>query len=174
MFLQTDFTINSYVSDLNSIIQNIANYYRIFHPIKITLSYSNVPTGVKSLVPVKVSITMLSIFDYIPISLVFVLLNKNAGTMSCDSILINREYKGNICQQVVKNHYLFSSSIDLEWLIMLNSPDSSYKKTFFVNYRPVDELGRVEYMYNMAAWNKSFMLFPNNIGKIKDIQRSMR
>ena len=172
--LQKNLTMNSYVADLKNIIQSVANYYGIFHPISFTLSYNNAPTGVTSIVPVKISISMLNIFDYTPIRLIFILFNNTSGSMSCHGLSISREYTENIFEQMAKKRYLFSSSIDLEWLVLLKPWESSYKKTFFVNYKPVKDLEKIEYMYNMATWNESFMLFPNEIDKLKDIQLSMR
>ena len=172
--LQKSLAINSYVVDLNNIIQSTANYYGIFHPIKVTLSYNNAPTGVTALVPVKLSINMLNVFDYTPIRLIFILFSNTSGSMSCHGLSISREYTGNLFEQMSKKSYLFSSSINLEWLVLLKPSEASYKKTFFINYKPVKDLEKIEYMYNMATWNESFMLFPNEIERLKDIQSSMR
>lgn len=172
--IQKSLTISAYVADLNNIIQSTINYYGNIQPVRVTLSYSNAPTGVTSLVPVKVSIKMLNIFDYTPLRLIFTLFNNTSGAMSCKGISISREYMEDIFEQVAKKQYLFSSSIDLEWLVLLKPSESIYSKTFLVNYKPVKDLETIEYMYNMATWNESFMLFPNDIDKLHDIQRSMR
>lgn len=175
LLLNKNQTIESYISDLKQVIQSTSNYYGLFNPLKITVSYDNAVVGATALVPVNISISMRSIFDYTPMRVIFILFNNTLGTINCNGLSINREYSvSNMFNQVSKKGYLFNSEINLRWFIMFKPLKPRFQQTFSIYYKKVEDLERIEHMYNMSTWNESFMIFPEDIEKLKEIQRSMR
>ena len=172
--LQKDLTIGAYINSLRDVIQSVSNYYRIFYPIQVKVSYSKAETNEVSLVPIKVSIKMLNIFDYTPIRLIYILFNNTFGTMNCRFLSISRQYSGDMFDYLLHHRYLFSSEFELDWFVPVKTVQEDFNSTFFINYRKVKDLEKIEHMYNMSTWNESLMLFPGDIDKLKDIQNSFR
>lgn len=172
--LNKSFNIESYVSDLKRLVQSVSNYYGLFNPVKVTISYDNAVVGATYLVPVDISISMTNIFDYTPLRLIFVLFNNTSGTMNCKGLSISRKYSGDMSEQLTKHGYLFASKINIQWFVLLKPKKSSFRETFVINYQKVRDLEKIEHTYNMSTWDESFMILPNDIDKLREMQQSMR
>jgi hypothetical protein len=174
LFLRNNFTVESYIADIKHLVQSAANYYGIFNPIKVTISYDNVIKDTTAIVPLDIMISMDNIFDYTPLRVVFILFNNTAGTIKCNGFAISRKYSGSVFEQVENKGYLFTSNVNLKWFVLLKPKKSSFKDTFIINYKKVKDLEKIELMYNMSTWDESFMVLPSELEKLKEIQYSMR
>ncbi|MBP9792317.1 MAG: hypothetical protein KBC27_03800 [Rickettsiales bacterium] len=172
--LNKSFNIESYVSDLKHLVQSVSNYYGLFNPVTVTVSYNNAVVGSTYLVPVDISISMSNIFDYTPLRLIFVLFNNTLGTMNCNGLSISREHSGGVFENLTTNGYLFASKINIQWFVLLKPRKSNFRETFVIHYHKVKDLEKIEHAYNMATWDESFMIFPNDIDKLREMQQSMR
>jgi hypothetical protein len=172
--LNKSFNIESYVSDLKHLVQSVSNYYGLFNPVTVTISYNNAVVGSTYLVPVNISISMRNIFDYTPLRLIFVLFNNTLGTMNCNGLSISRKYSNEIFEHFTNNGYLFASKINIQWFILLKPKKSNFQETFVIHYQKIKDLEKIEHTYNMATWDESFMIFPNDIDKLREMQQSMR
>ena len=172
--IKKNFSFESYVSDLKHLMQSTSNYYGLFNPIRITVSYDNAVVGATTLVPLNISITMKNIFDYTPVRMIFILFNNTQGTMNCNGLSISREFSGDMFKQFITKGFLFNSNITLQWFVLLKPTKPSFHETFVINYQQIKNLEKIEHMYNMSVWDESFMILPNDIDKLKDMQHRMR
>lgn len=169
--IKKNLTIESYVESLRHILESTATYYDIPYPIKVTVSYNNAKVGEKNLTPIDIKVDMYNIYDYTPIRVAYNLFNNTMGTMDYKELSISREYTGDMFVQAAKKRYLFTSSIRMVWFILLKASEKDYIKTFSVKSKYMKDLEKIDNMYNMSTWDESFMLFPDDIEKLKEIQR---